>query len=341
MSLSVTKNNNNEYVITQNVRNDITNGILYTEFKNKYENIYGSSFSPIDFIKIREKVLLNRTRTLHNESFDSSEYYASLPWYKRIFRKENYISDTENSILELYNTIRTCENGINTMLSIHAENSQRMDQYEYDYLKYKRDLETYNSSIQDIINNCTLESARRVTLASNRDGECSRLIHQDYGDFGKVDQTCTSRILGICFDHADICGYINPASFRTNCINLTKQRLTQPVEPTINLLPMPTVTCQICPNIVSVKGENILTDTKINQMSNCLIEQKEKLNALENELLQQEDTNQLDESTIQDESGPITGETGICGTLWRSFGESTYKYIIIAIVFILLLFLIL
>jgi len=287
------------FTVPYYVENDVRNGILFSDFKTKYSNLYGDSFNILDFIKLREQILLTKV-----DNF-----------------RETMISDTERQKLDLRDAIRNCEKSLEIILAVHAENSQRLKTYEAEYIKYLRDKEIYDTKMREINDFCSRESRRRVNLNSDQDGQCYKHTN-DYGKFVIADRRCVRDVLGVCLDYADICGYENQDQVRNQCIFIESSKLTVPVEPKRPTeIQMPQVTCQICPNIVEIAGAgNIIAETSINQASNCLIQQKQVLQ-------------RMGEST--DILPEILPEDSFIDELIENIDD--YKYYIIAVVVLLLI----
>ena len=246
-------------------------------FNTQKPNIYNDLLTNIPykmFIKKYGKISLKKYVKLQHDAFYKNKHINN-----ETFTTQN----AEDKLKSLTDAVKSCSNALDAIIDVTEQNMQTLKKYTDEKNKYESNLNDYNNKLNSVTIYCNNESVKRKILPNNRDGECGSV--GKYGTMKKVSEVLTTPGCTPDFacTHRDVCAYISQSNAKQTCITqrMTMINPTAPLDPI--LLPVPTITCQICPNIMSMNTNNsgeINIDGVITQTNTCITTKENEIDDL-------------------------------------------------------------
>ena len=279
--------NHVKFTINMNIRkneiyDDLSANIPYNVFVDKY-----------GYVTIKKFSLLKHDAFLHNklqENFNLSNSCNTLSGRRSVILGKRCqifesmtTTDAEKERQMLKEAVEICNTALNNVLNIIDRNIAISSRNRRKVAKYDDDMDKYKKQLDSVTKTCTNISNDTITLHNDDDGNCYKA--GDYGRMEEVRRINANPSCVILCEKRDVCAYVDPSNARKSCIT-ARMKLTKPTKPVQEkLIPVPEITCQICPNIMDISADssgNVSIDGVISQTNNCIIEKEMEIAALDN-----------------------------------------------------------
>ena len=310
------------------IYDDLVANIPYNVFTDRYGKVTLTKFAKLK----HDAILHNKSRQVRNKRIEP--LMTRMVPKNAMFRPRRAIErmTVEEANAErdaLMHGIEVCNNAMNSILETIDKNTITEAENRAKVNSYDDAVMTYNAELTKITRECASISTRKLTLRDNQDGMCGS--QGSYGTMHKVSEVLTTPGCKPDFmcTHRDVCAYKNTANAKASCIS-AKMKLTKPTYPQLfDMLPVPEITCQICPNILianASEGGEIDIDGVITQTSNCIVEKELEIA-------------RLDDIVTDDAPGvPNVPHVPIVPTVFDDGGGRSVKVAIVIALVIIILF---